>query len=460
MTNGNEQINEQEQEAMTDGFSGAAADSGVEWVDQGDGTHAAVVDVTGDDVADVGLVTDGVHTIITDGTEAVMVDQAGSVVAVDPEADGTFTPVTVDEPVAVEDPVVQPPVPPGLEDQTGNPFPEQPGLTPDEGGVQEQPVVEPPDQRVVEPEPVPEPQDQRVVESQESTADLVRDQAVDPVWYLDPGFERSAEEIAEDLDHWFEQTTNYTCAPASAAMVINDFADAAVVSETGVAVYAAENDLLVGEVGTLHMEGIAQILTAHGVAASPVPNGTWEDVDALLESGRSVILGVDASQYWEGMEGAGPAGHAVRIVDVDLEAGVAVLADPGVPDGQGLVVPLEDLDRAWNQEMPLNESESATRVMVVTHSVDSDAAQVVTSEPAPVSEPLNVPIEDLKARPSDASDVAAGGVVNMDLSGVAPGEIVDLPDGGLASNGFVLMAAAVPAPLVLLLRTLGNRRSS
>lgn len=423
------------EEMMGELMDEAGGDAGLPWVDQGDGMHRADVDVDGNGVADVAMITDGTHTLIGDGNEAVLVDNEGRVVA-EGQPDGTLRPVVVEEAVA------QPPVPPGLEDQTGNPFPDQPGLEPEpEPAVAEEPVVV--EQSVIQ-QPVGDP----VVEQPDVVQPaVVEPQIPDPVWFTQLDGERSGAEIAEDLDHWFQQTTNYTCGPASVVAIINDFGDAPVVSETGVSVYAAENDLLHREWGILP-EGLAQTMTAHGVPAKVVGNGSWELVDELLDSGRAVVLGVDASQYWDVPEGAGPLGHAVRIVDVDLEAGVAVLSDPGVANGQGLVVSLDDLDRAWNFEVPINDSESATRVMVVTESVDSDAGEVVVAEQPPDVEP----VPDV-----DAADTS---VLDLDLSSAEPGQIVDLPEGGLARNGLVVMAAAVPAPLALLLRTLATRRRS
>jgi hypothetical protein len=57
-------------------------------------------------------------------------------------------------------------------------------------------------------------------------------------------------------------------------------------------------------------------------------------------------LGVNSSDIW-GLEGPRGLDHALVIREIDLGQGVAVLSDPGNPEGNGWTVPLEVLENAW-----------------------------------------------------------------------------------------------------------------
>ncbi len=175
--------------------------------------------------------------------------------------------------------------------------------------------------------------------------------------------QRGGDEVAEDISHGFEQSTGYTCAPSAVTMVVADFFDIEVGSEIEAGLWAAENGLLSEQGGGMYQDGIVALLEHFGVPAH-VETGSMGSLDAYLEEGRAVILAVDASEYWNLPDVPDSTGHAVRVVDIDIERGIAVLTDSGVPDGAGLQVPLADLEKAWAD---------MNHAMVVTDAVEFDA---------------------------------------------------------------------------------------
>ena len=154
--------------------------------------------------------------------------------------------------------------------------------------------------------------------------------------------------------------------------VLSDFFDLHDASETDVANWARAQGLLEDGSG-MDLPGMVQVFNHYDVPAH-IETGTWESVDTYLSEGKAVILAVDPSKYWG--DGNPPGGHAVRIVDVDLDRGVAILSDSGTPDGKGLEVPLSELDAGW---------EVKAHQMIVTDVTDTDAAGNDTfMEPAAV----------------------------------------------------------------------------
>ena len=148
--------------------------------------------------------------------------------------------------------------------------------------------------------------------------------------------------------------------------VLSDFFDLHDASETDVANWARAQGLLEDGSG-MDLPGMVQVFNHYDVPAH-IETGTWESVDTYLSEGKAVILAVDPSKYWG--DGNPPGGHAVRIVDVDLDRGVAILSDSGTPDGKGLEVPLSELDAGW---------EVKAHQMIVTDVTDTDAAGNDTS---------------------------------------------------------------------------------
>lgn len=178
-------------------------------------------------------------------------------------------------------------------------------------------------------------------------------------------------ELREDAALWFQQGTDFTCGPAAVTQILEDFTGQDFQNEALVANDAAAMGWL-GEKG-MPLDALDDLLTRWGVpshveSAGPDPTAAFQTVDQYIAEGRSVVLFVDASEYWEGADR--DAYHFVRVLDVDWDRGVAVLSDSGTPNGQGLEVPLSTLNEAWAEG--LEGQNAPTYGMVVSDVADPD----------------------------------------------------------------------------------------
>jgi hypothetical protein len=254
--------------------------------------------------------------------------------------------------------------------------------------------------------------------------------------------QRSEEEIAEDETHWFEQNTPYTCAPSAMTEVLSDFFDLHDGAETDVANWARAQGLL-EEGSGMDLPGMVEVFNHYEVPAH-IETGTWESVDAYLSDGKAVILAVDPSKYWG--DGNTPGGHAVRIIDVDLDRGVAILSDSGTPDGKGLEVPLSELEAGWNIQ---------GHQMIVTDVRDTDAAGNDTfMEPATVDARPSEP-QDAETQPTEVDTQPSGATPTGDAHSTEPaaGEEPEV-----SRAGIVLLPIAMTAAGWAALRRARQRR--
>jgi Peptidase_C39 like family len=167
-----------------------------------------------------------------------------------------------------------------------------------------------------------------------------------------------------DAGHWtYMGGVSGFCGPDSISMVLSEFglheseSDIATwaMSQPGGVTYepqgASAGDLGFG----LGSEQIAAALNHFGVPATAT-TGSYSDLVTALQSGRDVILGVDANAIWHNIdpsteEGQGQTeGHAVVLTGIDPATQTAYLNDPGDPDGRMEAVPLNELMAAWNGE--------------------------------------------------------------------------------------------------------------
>jgi Peptidase_C39 like family len=137
------------------------------------------------------------------------------------------------------------------------------------------------------------------------------------------------------------------CLPTSVAMVLTEITGEEV--PQGDIVDLANELELLGPDG-MTLEGGLQLLDHYGVDAQ-VETGSVDDLRAMLDAGRPIIIGLDSDDLY----GAGDApfaddmvaGHAVVITGIDDEAGLVYINDPGFPDGAGVAIPIEDFEDAW-----------------------------------------------------------------------------------------------------------------
>jgi hypothetical protein len=168
------------------------------------------------------------------------------------------------------------------------------------------------------------------------------------------------------------------CLPTSVAMVLTEITGEEV-PQGDLVDLANELDLL-GPTG-MSVEGGVQLLEHYGVDAE-VQTGSVDDLRAMLDAGKPVIIGLDSDDLY----GTGDqpftddlvAGHAVVITGIDDEAGLVYINDPGFPDGAGVAIPLADFEDAW---------------------VDADHTMIVADDPKTEDEDLaGIPNPDRKGR--------------------------------------------------------------
>jgi hypothetical protein len=150
--------------------------------------------------------------------------------------------------------------------------------------------------------------------------------------------------------YWFEQAANGLCVPASVAQIVSAYTGLPFTDEAAFVELANESGLFwVGPDGVPSMsaEGALFLMEQAGVPASLVVSASIDTLDAYVDAGHGVVLAVSADEVWSGEPGAGAADHALVVTDIDQADGVAVLSDPGHPDGNGFTVPLEVLEEAW-----------------------------------------------------------------------------------------------------------------
>ena len=184
-----------------------------------------------------------------------------------------------------------------------------------------------------------------------------------------------------DADFWFEQSTDFTCGPAAATQIIEDVTGVDLADESVVATYALDQGWLSGD--GMDSYRLAELLTDFGVPATVESDQTWQDIAGYLAEGRSVVMTVDAYDYWDGAGGGDEPedsasdgiNHFVRVVAIDVDRGVAVLSDTGTPDGHQLEVPLAALEEGWDDVTSVDELGNPQRehLLVVSDSPDPTA---------------------------------------------------------------------------------------
>ncbi len=154
-----------------------------------------------------------------------------------------------------------------------------------------------------------------------------------------------------DSEHWFEQATNGFCVPSSIAQIVSEYTG--VHHDDEQAFVERANELHVFTVGpdgvpSMGIDGALALLEDAGVPASIEVGQGVDTIVGYLAEGRRVMLAVDSGEIWSGEATEdNAADHAIVITAIDTERGVAVLSDPGHPEGDMMEVPLDVLDDAW-----------------------------------------------------------------------------------------------------------------
>lgn len=156
---------------------------------------------------------------------------------------------------------------------------------------------------------------------------------------------------------WFWQgETNY-CAPTSVAILVNEYFNTGINNPEYMAQMALDLGLNDDFSNGMPSNQIAPLLEANGVPAEHV-NSDMDDLARRLESGYGVIAVVDSGEIWGEAEDIQRedwvSDHALVVTEINTSEQTVTLADPGTPDGNGLVVSVAQFEDAWadsNYEM-------------------------------------------------------------------------------------------------------------
>ncbi|GAA0463662.1 hypothetical protein Aca07nite_59810 [Actinoplanes capillaceus] len=178
-----------------------------------------------------------------------------------------------------------------------------------------------------------------------------------------------------DAEHWFEQSANGYCVPASIAQIVSEYTGVHHADES--AFVARANELHLFETGPggvpgMGIEGAHALLEDAGVPAEIQIGIGVEALAGYLAEGRRVMLAVDGDEIWYGREDEIGADHAVVLTGIDVDRGVAILSDPGIGVGNRMEVPLDVLADAW--------ADSGNAALVC----DFPPVQAPGAEPAPL----------------------------------------------------------------------------
>jgi LysM repeat protein len=165
-------------------------------------------------------------------------------------------------------------------------------------------------------------------------------------------------------DDWFEQSAQGYCLPASITQILSEITGHHFSDESVVMNAVEELGIEFSSDGMPFTEGVT-LLEHFGVDAELESGLTPSDLQTYLDEGRGIVLGVDAFNIWESADNPvenpeDKMNHALLITGIDQERGFVVLSDPGNPDGNQDVVPMQDFLEAWS---------------------DSDYSAIVTTEP-------------------------------------------------------------------------------
>lgn len=160
----------------------------------------------------------------------------------------------------------------------------------------------------------------------------------------------------EYTGHWFTQSADGTCVPASVAQIVAEYSGVEFTDESAFVEYAMEHGMFAGGDISNGMSGddAFRLMQATGIPVEMVKGSNIDDLEELVESGHGTMVFVD-SGYWDpGAEIVSEwigtdegADHCVVITEIDREAGVVYLSDTGTPDGNQLAVPLDEFEKAW-----------------------------------------------------------------------------------------------------------------
>lgn len=151
-------------------------------------------------------------------------------------------------------------------------------------------------------------------------------------------------------DDWFLQRSSGYCVPAALTEVLSQITGHRFGDESVVAQRFSDMGKPVTAQGETLTDAV-KVLESFGVQSHVASNANMDDLERFLDDGRAIVVGVNADEIWHGHNTAanptGRANHALLITGIDEARGRVILSDPGNPNGNKEVVPLEDFKQAW-----------------------------------------------------------------------------------------------------------------
>lgn len=157
----------------------------------------------------------------------------------------------------------------------------------------------------------------------------------------------------EAMESWHWQETDSSCAVASQEFVLEQLTGQDF-EEAELRELAEENGWYMPEAGT-PVDDVGNILEHMGLTVERSQDNSIDDIAQCLQDGGQVIVAVDSSELWEGVndDDFGPgmqADHAVQVIGIDYTdpaEPMVILNDPGASNGGGAQVPLDEFVDAW-----------------------------------------------------------------------------------------------------------------
>lgn len=165
--------------------------------------------------------------------------------------------------------------------------------------------------------------------------------------------DESVKELSEEIDSWIHQGEKRSCAVACQTMIQNQTSDR---DKSEKELIERGHELNVYNNGTAPSNEGA-ILRSYGYDVQRTETaGREELVEAANEGGTKVILHIDSIRMaYPHLPGEITPDHAVQLLHVEKtpDGEMAIINDPDMENGAGLVYPMEILMKAWNGDMTM-----------------------------------------------------------------------------------------------------------